>query len=105
MAAAPLPCRTSSSNQYAHRPPLSTFKAFQLPPQPGSFDDCEIGVHAFGFAAFSADVKQVAVSDGQQLEIVDAKTGASTAGMQSCSPTNPTKRGKHSRPLQPSGGL
>jgi len=59
---------------------LSTFKAFQLPPQPGSFDDCEIGVHAFGFAAFSADVKQVAVSDGQQLEIVDAKTGASTAG-------------------------
>jgi WD40 repeat protein len=59
---------------------LTNFKAPQLSPSPGSLDECEPGVRAFGFAVFSSDVKQVAISDGQQLQILDAKTGISTAG-------------------------
>lgn len=59
---------------------LINFKAPQLSPSPGSLDECEPGVHAFGFAVFSTDVKQIAISDGRQLQILDSKTGISTAG-------------------------
>jgi WD40 repeat protein len=59
---------------------LSTFKASRLSSNPHSFEPCELGLPLGGFAAFSADVRQIAISDGQQLEMLDAKTGASTAG-------------------------
>jgi WD40 repeat protein len=59
---------------------LPIFKAPKLSPIADAFDECEPGLHAFGFAAFSPDVKQVAISDGAQIEILDARTGASTTG-------------------------
>jgi WD40 repeat protein len=59
---------------------MSTFKPPELRPYPGPFDACKFGLHAFGFAAFSNDGKQIAVSDGGGLQIVDARTGASTTG-------------------------
>jgi WD40 repeat protein len=59
---------------------MSTFKPPELRPYPGAFDECKSGLHAFGFAVFSNDGKQIAVSDGGQLQIVDARTGASATG-------------------------
>jgi WD40 repeat protein len=59
---------------------VGTFKPPELRPYPGALDECESGLHAFGFAAFSNDGRQIAISDGVQLEIVEAKTGISTAG-------------------------
>jgi WD40 repeat protein len=59
---------------------VSTFKPPELQPYPGALDECKTGLHAFGFAAFKDDAKQIAISDGQGLQIMDAKTGADTAG-------------------------
>ncbi len=58
---------------------MNTFKPPELRPYPGALDECKVGLHAFGFAAFKHDGKQIAISDGQELQIVDAKTGASAA--------------------------
>jgi WD40 repeat protein len=59
---------------------VGTFKPPELRPYPGGYDECKSGLHAFGFAVFSNDGKQIAVSDGGELQIVDARTGASTTG-------------------------
>jgi WD40 repeat protein len=59
---------------------LSSFKTSRLSSNSHSFDPCEHELPFSGFATFSADVRQIAISDGQQLEMLDAKTGASTAG-------------------------
>ena len=56
---------------------MNTFKPPELRPYAGALDECKAGLHAFGFAAFKDDGKQIAISDGQELQIVDAKTGAS----------------------------
>jgi WD40 repeat protein len=58
---------------------INAFKTPQLSVDPSTFEQCEPGVHSFSFATFSADMKQVAVSNGRQVQILDAKTGASTA--------------------------
>lgn len=57
---------------------VATFKPPDLRPYPGPFDECKPGLHAFGFAVFSSDGKQIAVSDSGELQIVDATTGSST---------------------------
>ena len=57
---------------------MNAFKPPELRPYPGALDECKAGLHAFGFAAFKHDGKQIAISDGQELQIVDAKTGAGT---------------------------
>jgi hypothetical protein len=57
-----------------------SFKAPDLRPYPNPFDECKSGLHAFGFAVFSNDGKQIALSDGGKLQIVDAKTGVSISG-------------------------
>lgn len=59
---------------------VDTFKPPDLRPYPGAYDECKSGLHAFGFAVFSNDGKQIAVSDGGELQIVDARTGVSTTG-------------------------
>ena len=57
---------------------MGAFKPPELRPYPGALDECKAGLHAFGFAAFRNYGKQIAISDGQELQIVDSKTGAST---------------------------
>jgi WD40 repeat protein len=57
---------------------VATFKPPELQPYPGALDECKAGLHAFGFAAFTQDGKRIAISDGKELQIVDAKAGAGT---------------------------
>jgi WD40 repeat protein len=57
---------------------VGTFKPPELRPYAAALNECKVGLHAFGFVAFKHDGKQIAISDGQELQIVDSKTGAST---------------------------
>lgn len=54
-------------------------RAFQLPqlaPAARLAYECDRGLRAAGFVAFSPDMRQVAISNGDEMAVVDAKTGA-----------------------------
>jgi len=55
---------------------VSGFAEFPLYFNPSDQDACDLGVHAFGLAAFQPDMRRVALANDSQLEIRDAMTGA-----------------------------
>jgi WD40 repeat protein len=58
-------------------------------------DDCRSGLGGFGFAVFGNDGKQTAISDGDAVQIIDARTGADiTANRLDKYITNDTSGGK-----------
>jgi len=54
---------------------LSSFAESRLYFRPSDQDECALGIHAFGFAAFQPDMRQVALANDAELEIRDARTG------------------------------
>ena len=56
---------------------LTAFRPSQDAPLPGDTAmDCDVDLHARGFAAFRQDMAQIATADGSSLALLDSKTGA-----------------------------